>query len=107
MVWIFCYWFAAICGSRLYLVRVLLGENQDSTVRDDWYMDGKTLYADVSKDKLAHDLGLTGQMMISHQAVNFKLEAPAVISLKHLINWQWRFPMPPKSKKTVTLLSNG
>ena len=77
MVWIFviglplfvvvaCIWFV------FYSVRI-----QDSTVRDDWYMDGKTLYADVSKDKLAHDLGLTGQMMISHQAVNFKLEAPA------------------------------
>lgn len=77
MVWIFviglplfvvvaCIWFV------FYSVRI-----QDSTVRDDWYMDGKTLYADVSKDKLAHDLGLTGQMLISHQAVNFKLEAPA------------------------------
>ena len=31
----------------------------------------------VSKDKLAHDLGLTGQMMIHNQSVNFKLEAPA------------------------------
>ena len=77
MVWIFviglplfvvvaCIWFV------FYSVKI-----QDSTVRDDWYMDGKTLYADVSKDKLAHDLGLTGQMMISHQGVNFKLEAPA------------------------------
>lgn len=50
---------------------------EDPVVRDDWYMDGKTLYADVSKDKLAHDLGLTGQMTITTQSVNFTLDAPA------------------------------
>lgn len=77
MVWIFvigipvfvviaCVWFV------FYSIQI-----QDSTVRDDWYMDGKTLYADVSKDKLAHDLGLTGNMTINNQAVNFKLNAPA------------------------------
>jgi len=35
---------------------------KDSVVRDDWYMDGKTLYQDVSRDKLAHDLELHGKM---------------------------------------------
>ena len=65
MVWIFviglplfvvvaCIWFV------FYSVKI-----EDSTVRDDWYMDGKTLYADVSKDKLAHDMGLTGTMTIA------------------------------------------
>lgn len=77
MVWIFvigipvfvviaCIWFI------FYSIQI-----QDSTVRDDWYMDGKTLYADVSKDKLAHDLGLTGVMAIkSDQSVNFRLDVP-------------------------------
>lgn len=78
MVWVFvigfplfvvvaCIWFV------FYSVKI-----EDPTVRDDWFMDGKTLYADVSKDKLAHDLGLTGNMTIgSNQAVNFKINAPA------------------------------
>ena len=35
---------------------------RDSVVRDDWYMDGKTLYQDVSRDKLAYDLDLHGKM---------------------------------------------
>lgn len=35
---------------------------KDSVVRDDWYMDGKALYQDVSRDKLAHDLELHGKM---------------------------------------------
>lgn len=49
-------------------------ENADSTVRDDWYMDGKTLYADVSKDKLAFDMGLSGEMKINPTGtVNFTL----------------------------------
>ena len=38
---------------------------RDSVVRDDWYMDGKTLYHDVSRDKLTHDLDLHGQMQFS------------------------------------------
>ena len=107
MVWIF------VIGLPLFVVVAciwfvfLLGENQDSTVRDDWYMDGKDCYMQMCPKTNWHDLGLTGQMMISNQAVNFKLRRPPVISLKHLINWQWRFPIPPKSKKTVTLLSNG
>lgn len=77
MVWIFvigmplfvvvaCIWFV------FYSVKI-----EDPVVRDDWYMDGKTLYADVSKDKLAHDLGLTGVMTVqSSHAVNFQLTAP-------------------------------
>ena len=47
----------------IYLVFYAV-QNADSTVRDDWYMDGKTLYADVSKDKLAYDMGLSGTMAI-------------------------------------------
>lgn len=35
---------------------------KDSVVRDDWYMDGKTLYQDVSRDKLMHDLDLRGRI---------------------------------------------
>lgn len=77
MVWIFviglplfvvvaCIWFV------FYSVKI-----QDSTVRDDWYMDGKTLYADVSKDKLAHDLGLSGMMRIQdNHAIHFMLDVP-------------------------------
>lgn len=38
---------------------------RDSVVRDDWYMDGKTLYHDVSRDKLTYDLDLHGQMQFS------------------------------------------
>lgn len=75
MVWIFviglpvfvviaCVWFV------YYSVQI-----KDSVVRDDWYMDGKTLYADVSKDKLAYDLGLSGQLNIDNQAVSFVLTA--------------------------------
>lgn len=74
MVWIFviglpvfvviaCIWFV------FYSVQI-----KDSVVRDDWYMDGKTLYADVSKDKLAYDLGLSGELSIDNQTVNFILK---------------------------------
>lgn len=57
----------------IYLV-VYSVQNADSTVRDDWYMDGKTLYADVSKDKLAYDMGLSGAMTIDGAGgVNFTL----------------------------------
>ncbi|MGO1251454.1 FixH family protein [Psychrobacter sp.] len=38
---------------------------RDSVVRDDWYMDGKTLYQDVSRDKLTYDLDLHGQMQLA------------------------------------------
>lgn len=38
---------------------------RDSVVRDDWYMDGKTLYHDVSRDKLTYDLDLHGKMQFS------------------------------------------
>lgn len=89
MVWIFvigipvfvvvaCIWFV------FYSIQI-----QDSTVRDDWYMDGKTLYADVSKDKLAHDLGLTGQM-------TFKIEDPNVKILTSLVNLKLTVPTQDK-----------
>lgn len=73
MVWVFviglpifvviaCIWFV------FYSVQI-----KDSVVRDDWYMDGKTLYADVSKDKLAYDLGLSAQLSINNQIVKLIL----------------------------------
>lgn len=86
MVWVFvigfplfvvvaCIWFV------FYSVKI-----EDPTVRDDWFMDGKTLYADVSKDKLAHDMGLSGQLLlvkdndptikIQPYTVNFSLNVP-------------------------------
>ncbi|OOR87719.1 hypothetical protein B0181_09685 [Moraxella caviae] len=49
---------------------------QDSTVRDDWYMDGKTLYQDASRDQLAHDLGISGVMRLNGNAVEFELRYP-------------------------------
>ncbi|UTO05107.1 FixH family protein [Moraxella sp. FZLJ2107] len=54
---------------------------QDSTVRDDWYMDGKTLYQDASRDKMSHDLGITGIMRLSSDGddtqVRFELNYPS------------------------------
>lgn len=47
---------------------------KDSTVRDDWYMDGKNLYQDASKDQLAHDLGLGGIMRFEGEQVRFELK---------------------------------
>lgn len=38
---------------------------RDSVVRDDWYMDGKTLYHDVGRDKLTYDLDLHGKMQFA------------------------------------------
>lgn len=49
---------------------------QDSTVRDDWYMDGKTLYQDASRDQLSHDLGLTGVLRIDGDQLQFELNYP-------------------------------
>lgn len=46
---------------------------KDTTVRDDWYMDGKTLYQDASKDQLAYDLGLHGVMRFDGENVSFEL----------------------------------
>lgn len=49
---------------------------QDSTVRDDWYMDGKALYQDASKDKLAYDLNISGIMRFDGDQVVFELTYP-------------------------------
>lgn len=51
-------------------------KNKDATVRDDWYMDGKTLYQDASKDQLAHDLGVSGIMRFDGDDVVFELNYP-------------------------------
>lgn len=48
-------------------------KHKDATVRDDWYMDGKTLYQDASKDQLAHDLGANGILRFSDDVVSFEL----------------------------------
>lgn len=50
---------------------------RDSVVRDDWYMDGKTLYHDVSRDKLTYDLDLHGDMQfLDNGDVVFHLNYP-------------------------------
>ncbi|VEG13091.1 Uncharacterized protein conserved in bacteria [Moraxella cuniculi] len=53
---------------------------QDATVRDDWYMDGKTLYQDASRDQLAYDLGVSGVMRLNKSGdstqVVFELNYP-------------------------------
>ena len=52
---------------------------RDSVVRDDWYMDGKTLYHDVSRDKLTYDLDLHGQIRFSNTGeVIFYLNYPSI-----------------------------
>lgn len=61
-----CIWFV------FYSVQI-----KDTVVRDDWYMDGKTLYQDVSRDKLAHDLALQGEMTFAKDGeVVFNLNYP-------------------------------
>lgn len=53
---------------------------QDSTVRDDWYMDGKALYQDASKDQLANDLGVRAVMYFegeTGQNIRLELNYPA------------------------------
>lgn len=50
---------------------------RDSVVRDDWYMDGKTLYHEVSRDKLTYDLDLHGKMQFSDNgSIVFYLNYP-------------------------------
>lgn len=50
---------------------------RDSVVRDDWYMDGKMLYHDVSRDKLTYDLDLHGKMQFSDEGkITFYLNYP-------------------------------
>lgn len=61
-----CIWFV------FYSVQI-----KDSVVRDDWYMDGKTLYQDVSRDKLSSDLDLKGDMVFEKDGtVTFSLDYP-------------------------------
>ncbi|OPH37423.1 FixH family protein [Moraxella equi] len=63
---------------------------KDSPVRDDWYMDGKSLYQDASKDKLAHDLGLSGVMRLDgtpdDYAVRFELKSAQAMSYPATLN---------------------
>lgn len=51
-------------------------KTKDNPVRDDWYMDGKTLYQDASKDQLAHDLGVHGVLRFSGDEVVLELTYP-------------------------------
>lgn len=62
---------ACICFV-IYAIKI-----QDSTVRDDWYMDGKALYQDASKDQLAYDLGVAGIMRFEGDQVSFDLNYPS------------------------------
>lgn len=54
---------------------------QDSTVRDDWYMDGKALYQDASRDQMTYDLGISGVMRFDDDGdktkLRFELNYPA------------------------------
>lgn len=61
---------------------------QDSTVRDDWYMDGKALYQDASLDKVAYDLGLSGVMRFDNKTkqVLFELNSEQAIDLPKQLN---------------------
>lgn len=62
----------ACIGLVIYSVKI-----GDTVVRDDWYMDGKTLYQDVSRDKLAHDLQIHGKMIFAKDGqINFYLDYP-------------------------------
>lgn len=76
MVWIFVIGLPVVVVIACIFFIIYSVQIKDSVVRDDWYMDGKTLYADVSKDKLAHDLGLNGAMHIQKNQVNFQLHTP-------------------------------
>lgn len=61
-----CIWFV------FYSIQI-----KDTVVRDDWYMDGKTLYQDVSRDKLAHDLDINGTMIFNDDdSIDFYLNYP-------------------------------
>lgn len=60
----------------IYLV-VYSVKTQDSVVRDDWYMDGKTLYQDVSRDTLLYELGITADMTIQPNGqIDYYLQYP-------------------------------
>lgn len=61
---------------------------QDSTVRDDWYMDGKTLYQDASRDKLAYDKNIyaNGKFLGYDAGDTFELsvtgDAPSILQVQ-------------------------
>lgn len=63
---------------------------QDSTVRDDWYMDGKALYQDASRDQMTYDLGISGVMRFEQQddktRLRFELNYPAENLTTHTLN---------------------
>lgn len=48
----------------------------DSTVRDDWYMDGKALFQDASLDQYAYDIGVAGIMHFGDKQAEFRLNYP-------------------------------
>lgn len=53
----------------------------DDIVRDDWYMDGKTLRQDLSRDTRAQQLGLVGQVEVGTTGsveVRFEQAQPVV-----------------------------
>lgn len=76
MVWVFVIALPLLMVALCVALVVYSVREQDSVVRDDWYMDGKTLYADVSKDKLAYDLALSGQLTLHTPDAHFVLNTP-------------------------------
>ena len=63
---------AAVVLSFMYLGLALNGA--DTTVRDDWYMDGKALKQDLSRDVLSADRGLKATLTTSDSQLSVVLE---------------------------------
>lgn len=64
---------------------VLSFSTADDLVRDDWYMDGKTLYQDVSRDKLAADKHLSALLVMNDDGkVQLQLQSPEGVFPKQL-----------------------
>lgn len=79
-------------GVSLWYVSVAFS-HQDDVVRDDWYMDGKTLQQDLSRDSAAAKADIQAQFEIDAQGnihatlsstqANFSWPATLVLSLFH------------------------
>jgi len=72
----------AVVLSMGYMTLSVVGA--DTTVRDDWYMDGKALQQDLSRDKLAAKLKLNANLNLNLQTgeVELKSEQPIAEPLK-------------------------
>lgn len=76
MVWVFVIGLPIFVMVSCIFFIMYAAKIKDSTVRDDWYMDGKALYQDASKDQLAYDLGVSGIMRFDGEQVTFELNYP-------------------------------